>query len=144
MDRPLCLTVESDPLAVRAALSRLMHGLTERGVPAAALGSVELVLAEVLNNVVEHAYVRGTGPIDIALTLKRRQIVCRVCDQGRRMPGDTLPEAAEIALDGPIKDLPEGGFGWALIHKLAEDIHYTRADQVNRLTFRIPIETAAG
>jgi serine/threonine-protein kinase RsbW len=139
MQSTLCLTVQSDPLAVRAALSQLMDGLTRRGVPGQALGSIELVLAEVLNNVVEHAYARGTGPIEITLTPAGGQLDCLVCDQGRGMPRNALPEAAEIAVDGPIQSLPEGGFGWTLIHKLADDIAYSRAGQTNRLRFRIPI-----
>lgn len=143
METPLCLTVQSDPLAVRAALLELTDGLIRRGVPGAALGSIELVLAEVLNNVVEHAYARGTGPIEITLTPTGRHLQCRVCDQGRGMPQNALPKAAEIAVDGPIADLPEGGFGWTLIHKLADDIAYTRAGDTNRLTFRIPTQAAA-
>ncbi len=143
METPLCLTVQSDPLAVRAALLELTKGLIGRGIPASSLGSIELVLAEVLNNVVEHAYARGTGPIEITLTPTGRHLECEVCDQGLGMPQNALPKPAEIAVDGPIADLPEGGFGWALIHKLSDDIAYTRAGDTNRLTFRIPIEAAA-
>lgn len=144
MQSTLCLTVQSDPLAVRAALSQLMDGLTRRGVPRQALGSIELVLAEVLNNVVEHAYARGTGPIEITLTPDGGQLDCLVCDQGRGMPHNALPEATEIVVDGPVQSLPEGGFGWTLIQELADDIAYSRAGQTNRLRFRIPITRSGG
>ena len=34
-----------------------------------------------------------------------------------------------------IQDMPEGGFGWFMIHTLADSINYERIDDENRFTF---------
>lgn len=142
MDSTLSMIVDSDPLAVRAALEQLVAGLAARGVTAQALISVELVLAEVLNNVVEHAYARSAGPIEIALHHDGALLHGRICDHGAGMPGGILPAGAQTSLTGPTDALPEGGFGWFLIRKLAEAIDYRRTGDQNQLTFRIRIDPA--
>ncbi|WP_280514091.1 hypothetical protein [Allosediminivita pacifica] len=35
--------------------------------------------------------------------------------------------------------LPEGGFGWFLIHELARELAYRHDGGMNRLTFRLPL-----
>ncbi len=142
MDSALSMTVDSDPLAVRAALEKLVAGLSARGVSPQALISVELVLAEVLNNVVEHAYARTDGPIEITLNHEGVVLHCLIRDRGAGMPDGVLPNGAQSNLNGPTDALPEGGFGWFLIRKLAEGIAYRRAGDQNELAFRIRIDPA--
>jgi serine/threonine-protein kinase RsbW len=143
IEDPLCLIVESDPMAVRAALERLISGLAARGVPARSLGSVELVLAEALNNVVEHAYAQAAGPIEILLHPAGGLLDCRIRDRGLGMPGGALPDGAPDSLDCLLADLPEGGFGWLLIRELAEGIEYRRIEGQNQLAFRMRIDPAS-
>jgi len=97
------------------------------------LATVELVLAEVLNNVTEHAYADSAGDVSVTLRPTRGGLACQVVDRGRAMPGGLLPEGHL-----PVMDLPEGGFGWHLVHKLTQDLHYHRAAGENRLGFLIP------
>lgn len=108
-------------------------------------GTVELVLAEVLNNIVEHAYSDAAGLITLDLRRARGRLCCLLRDEGRPMPAGCLPPGLAPAL-GPapaIADLPEGGFGWFLIRSLTRDLHYDREPGCNRLSFSIPDGAAA-
>ncbi|WP_158275562.1 ATP-binding protein [Maritimibacter sp. 55A14] len=100
---------------------------------------VETVLAEVLNNVVEHACRNRAGHVvGLEVWLLPRDIWVRVTDDGLPMPGAQLPEAKAT----PPEALPEGGFGLSLIRRLARDLRYRREDGRNILTFRVSAETA--
>ena len=62
----------------------------------------------------------------------------RVSDDGRPMPGFALPCATPPELDVPCADLPQGGFGWALVQALTADLRYRRAAGRNELALRFP------
>ncbi len=102
-------------------------------------GALELALAEVLNNITEHAY-SDMAPGLIALHLRHEGmgLTCRIEDHGRPMPGRVLPN---VHLPGaPYRaDFPEGGWGWALIFHLTDGLDYTRSNGRNILVFRIPL-----
>ena len=138
------LVFPSDPMAVREALARLFAMLPPDMLDADARGTAEIVLTEVLNNVVEHAYADGPGNIALSIEAADNGLLCTVCDQGCPMPGQRLPRARLPAGEGA--DLPEGGFGWYLILSLAQDLRYERIEGSNRLSFRLfandPAETA--
>ena len=99
-------------------------------------GRIEIVLAEVLNNIVEHAYAERQGEITIEVSKGPAGIGCRILDTGAAMPGLALPEGT-LAPHDP-DDLPEGGFGWFLIRSLTEDLRYSRQSGMNELSFRLP------
>jgi serine/threonine-protein kinase RsbW len=129
------LVFGADPLAVRAALRRVIGDLECFAIPAEARDAAEIVLAEALNNIVEHAYCEGGGEIDLILEPGPEGLRCAIHDRGGPLPGLSLPEGRlPSAADGP----PEGGYGWFLIRSLARDLHYDRADGMNRLTFSLP------
>lgn len=99
----------------------------------------ELVVAEVLNNIVEHAYHDAPGgEIRARLRFCPQGLRADFTDHGSAMPGLRLPVGAAVPLDMGVADLPEGGFGWFLIHTLARDLHYRREAGANRLTLRVP------
>jgi serine/threonine-protein kinase RsbW len=118
--------------AVRAALRHLCQAPPVAGLAPDARGSVELVLAEVLNNVVEHAYADAAGEIEITLSAEGEGLCCLVADAGLPMPEGMLPAGRLPELQG---DLPEGGFGWYLIRNLATDITYRREGGRNLIGF---------
>lgn len=126
------LTIPATPLAVRAALRSLFDTFL-RGLAPADSGVAQIVLAEALNNIVAHAYADGQG--QICLTVRRAEtgLACRITDTGRPMPGGHLPQR----LAPNPQDLPEGGFGWGLIHTLAQDLEYHRHEGQNQLSFRL-------
>lgn len=103
-------------------------------------GTAELVLAEVLNNVAEHAYANGPGSVEVTLAPGPDGISCLIVDQGVAMPGEALPEGRlPGGADLPLDELPEGGFGWHLIRTLTEDLCYQRVGGSNRLSFLLPV-----
>ena len=136
-----CLTAE--PMAVRATLGEVVARFSERLSPRN-MGVLELALAEVLNNIAEHAYDGTRGRIDLTVELRHGAVICHVIDRGRAMPGLAPPPArAREVFDVHIDTLPEGGWGWHLIHGLTDDLAYRRAGGKNRLMFRIDLSPEA-
>jgi serine/threonine-protein kinase RsbW len=131
------LVFTADPAAVRAALARLLAVAPVQALTEDDRGTVELVLAEVLNNVAEHAYAGGSGPVEVGLCATPLGIACRIVDRGLAMPNGKLPEGGLPEVGPP--DFPEGGFGWHLIRSLTADLTYARSAGQNRLSFLIPL-----
>lgn len=137
-DDALELRFAADPFAVRAALSAVRERLGGR-MSAEQSGMLELTLAEVLNNIVEHAYAdQPAGDIRLRLAKRRDGLECLIEDRGRAMPGLCLPLGRMPEPDLPTEHLAEGGWGWALIRALTTDLAYERAGCLNRVTFCIP------
>lgn len=122
----------------RAALGDLCGRLAAQGLAEDDLGTIELVLAEALNNITEHAYGQGSGPIDVALSLKGPVILCELRDYGRPMPTGDAP-VTELPLISPPDTLPEGGFGWHIIRCLVSDLRYERLEGHNRLRMAVEV-----
>lgn len=130
---------------MRRALSRFATFLTRNKVPAPVVELAELLVAEALNNVVEHAYPEAKArPFRMAALLKPGWIAVTLEDSGVVLQG--------IAFPGPkdqpttrltrINDLPEGGYGWRLLNDHCLNISYTRTNGRNRLCLLLPRETA--
>jgi len=128
------LKLESDPHAVRAGLEHLFSRPPLVLWTEEARGTAEIVMAEVLNNIVEHAYGEDGGTIEMMLCNEGNGVHCHIVDAGRPFPLGGPPEGSLPQL---LADLPEGGFGWALIRAFAEDLHYERRDGWNHIRFRI-------
>ncbi len=135
----LTFELTSSAADVRETLGLVRGDLMRLGVNQEHWDTAEIVLAEVLNNVVEHGYAEeGGGAITLNLEITPQALHVQVRDQGRAFPGLTLPDARShdlTALD--VDALPEGGFGWALIHHLTQDLAYVRKAGENRLSFAI-------
>ena len=135
------LSFLADPLSVRAALcatrARFARQMSEDEA-----GTLELVLAEVLNNIVEHGYgADETGTITLSMVRDRRSMICSVSDDGVELPARCLDHLWDGGPSRPLpEDLPEGGFGWFLIRDLAEDLGYHREGGRNLLAFRLPLQ----
>ncbi len=145
--KPFDIQVNAGRMAVREALSAILAGLRSLDLDIEEAGTVELVLAEALNNIVEHAYggVRGSGPIRIRCQHRPDGIHFCIEDEGDPMPEGRLPLGAVQNIERDMEDLPEGGFGWFLIQDLAKDIRYERLGGTNRLCLRLAIAvTRAG
>ena len=134
----LRLIFAPDPLAVRTALKSAIGGLQKLNMPPDACGSAELVLAEVMNNIVEHAFADGRdGVIELRIDQHDTGVHCEVLDDGAPMPGGEHPIGQPANLEVDLEDLPEGGFGWFLIGQLTEDLCYERRNDRNRLRFKL-------
>ncbi|MBY5972406.1 ATP-binding protein [Ferrimonas balearica] len=134
----LHLTFPSSPLSVRRALQTVVTDL--QGFDLEERGTVELVLAEALNNVAEHAYgAEDRGWISLDCTKERDGLHFRIRDEGRPMPDGVAPMGDPAPLPEALEAMPEGGFGWFLIRDLSRDVCYSRQGDVNELTFRMRI-----
>lgn len=134
----------SDPLAVRSALATVLKGLSYLELSEDVFGTLELVLAEAMNNVVEHAHGdSGGGAIEVAVSHQGGALTCELIDDGIPMPDGDPPAPEGVVLPDEIDDMPEGGFGWLLIRELACDLDYARSEGRNRLTFRLDADARA-
>ena len=131
------LTFDSDPAGLRRTLDRIGKMVADTGAADLA-GDCRIVLAEVFNNIAEHAYGGTPGPVSLRVTCRPGRLSCVVTDRGAPMPG--FPQLGrrfpDIDPEHPMA-LPEGGFGWALVRQLARDIRYDRIGDRNLLRFDI-------
>lgn len=128
-------------LAVRRALQTICKGLKTLSVDPATLGCVEIILAEVTNNIVEHAYPQdSTGTISLSCTKGLEIIRFEVVDHGKMLPCGEIPSKQNHDLGLGLQSLPEGGFGWGLIRDMTKRLVYRRFEGRNILRFAIAIE----
>lgn len=128
--------IPADPVAVRQALCALMGTQVLCRLAPDARDAAQIVLAEALNNIVEHAYAQSPGEIEVTLDSDTSGLTCQILDAGLPLPGGSLPQG-EAPLVCASADLPEGGFGWYLIRSLCRDLTYRRVGGYNLLSFRI-------
>ncbi|MCV2867235.1 ATP-binding protein [Defluviimonas sp. WL0002] len=131
--------IAARPMDVR----RLLHEVLVRfqgKIGTSDAGALELVLAEILNNVVEHAYgAERSGDIEVEVALRNGALDCRVVDWGRPLPNDAIPRKPPPDIDVCREQLPEGGWGWTLIRALARDLAYSRSGDTNHLSLVLPL-----
>ncbi|KFE34012.1 ATP-binding protein [Thioclava atlantica] len=122
--------------ALRAALARFVRVMSEEEA-----GTLELILAEILNNVVEHSYGEAEeGSITLSIVRDAQGLSCSVSDDGIALPMACLNTGEPESLTRPDPAaLPEGGFGWFLIRDLATELGYRREGERNLLAFRLPL-----
>ena len=135
------IVIPANADSVRDALGALFDTLLLRRLSDDRRGTAELVLAEALNNIVEHAYSREDGQISLSLQLGAGELgsgelLCRIEDSGLPMPRGELPGGPLCLHDG-AGEVVEGGFGWHLIRALSHDLNYCRQDGRNLLSFRL-------
>lgn len=135
------VSIKSSEIAVREALAKLLDGLRPLSLDVEEAGTVELVMAEALNNIVEHAYPEGEAGGDINITCCHAAdgLHVTVVDSGRAMPGGRTPLGAPVDTNVAFDDMPEGGFGWFLIKDLAKDVTYDRIASKNQLRLRLAV-----
>ncbi len=140
-DAPFQIILTADSHAIRAALIRLKGHFSAR-IGADAMGRLELVMAEVLNNISEHACDQDSARTQIHLGafFLPEGIVCAVTDSGTPLPAHclTIGRDANETARAYARGLPEGGFGWRLIQDLTESITYFRRSNRNFLSLTVP------
>lgn len=133
------LNIKSDPIAVRDGLAVVLASSIIQTMDDGARSAAEIVLAEVLNNIVEHAYADQMGDIQLGLSHHPDGVWVTVRDRGHPFPKEELPQGLLPEVDS-FDDLPEGGFGWYLIRTLVRNLTYMRKDDHNNLSFCLPYE----
>lgn len=100
--------------------------------------AIRIVFAEALNNIVEHAYDgQSDGTICLRVWISENTIRFRITDFGLALPGKKLPISCFPDIDVPKNELPEGGFGWPLIHALVQHLSYQCRNGWNILQFQV-------
>lgn len=135
----------ADPMVVRQVLIDVTRRFAQ--LPPGRLSRLELALAEILNNVVEHAYAdRATGIIHLSIVPGESGLSCAIADDGAALPDaclaprlDPLGRRGEDPADA-LLCLPEGGFGWLLIQGLTQNLCHFRENGRNMLAFFLPYE----
>lgn len=143
----------ADPLTVREALAYLRERF-DGSATEDVIARVELVLAEVLNNICEHGSQHDALRLDgrvhaplIHLCVARHTggFACAITDDGQPLPPACLdPRTLPYILPAPpdkdmIALLPEGGFGWYLIQDLTASLSYFREGRRNFIAFIVPV-----
>lgn len=139
---PFSVCIAGNEHAVRDGLAQVMLCLMPLALSADDTSTTELVLAETLNNVIEHALsdskvpttIEIRGAFDVTNGLRMT-----VIDRGAPMPTGKAPVGKAPDLDVSTDDLPEGGFGGFMIHTLASDVRYTRVGEANHLILQLPV-----
>jgi serine/threonine-protein kinase RsbW len=134
---PIRRRFTSGDVATRETLGEVTAALLEAGLSDDDIANAELILAEALNNIVEHAYAGTQGPVELDIDLCRDGLDCTLRDRGRPAPFDGPPDTPLPEIEPPLS-LPEGGFGWHIIRCLSTDLRYTRAGDWNEFSFRMP------
>jgi len=129
---------------VRATLLDLRADMKGVALPEALLHAAQIVLAEICNNIVEHAYAaRGAGEIRIRIWGPEAPLLFCIQDRGAAMPGGLIPRPNPPQADPTRPESwPEGGFGWSLVHTLTQRLEYWREDDVNTLCFSMAADEA--
>jgi serine/threonine-protein kinase RsbW len=128
----------ADPMVVRDTLTD-MRDRFALDVCDDTLGRLELVMAELMNNVAEHApdITSSRLPvIHMCIVRHKAGLACALTDNGVSLPEDcVLPRTLPPAI---ADNLPEGGFGWFLVQNLTQALCYYRESSRNYLAFNIP------
>lgn len=119
--------IAAEAAAVRDLLIRLEDDPALRDLPDAERECTLLVLAEALNNVVEHGYGGAPGWIGVVPGPGRAwRIVDGAAPLPKGLDGARLPSSPA-----------EGGFGWPLIRALTDEVRVRRRLGKNILTLRM-------
>ncbi|MEM9903076.1 MAG: ATP-binding protein [Pseudomonadota bacterium] len=138
--------LRSTPEDVRRALQGMCEAVRRQRLDQTDCITLEIVLAEAMNNVVEHAYREDpSGWILLEVDFLSGWVVCRLTDGGVPMPNAAPPPRsdadAHLTEAQGVDGLPEGGFGWSMIHELTSSLTYRREDERNTLTFALALSS---
>lgn len=99
--------------------------------------AIELGIAEVLTNIVEHGYL---GQSDGLITVDWKEYINRleisVSDMGLSIPSSLLEQEISSVFHfdvNNIQELSESGFGLALVKTIFDRVDYQHVDGVNRI-----------
>lgn len=143
-DTAIRASFDGDEASVREVLDRITDGLSRLHLPEELILSTRIVLAEVFNNIVEHAYAgHDGGGIMVWVLPEPAGISCEIRDSGTALPDGALPGETYPPIDPDAIDTwPEGGFGWAIVRDMTDKLSYERRRDENILRLRISNEIA--
>jgi len=129
-------TMKTSVATVPVTLTEINDWMVVSGVRPETITNVQIVLAEALNNIVEHGFKhQKNGHVGINIDLSEAAIVVRLTDDGVAF---TPPEVEQSPLrdKNDLDNLPEGGFGWFLIRKITSYYEFHRLNGKNYLLLK--------
>ena len=114
---------------VRAAVSGICGDFFSLGSHATSVLDFSLIITELMNNAVEHA---ESGVLDAEIILTEQEAIFRLTSEGKSFDSTLTAAMPDVEQD----ELPEGGYGLALIQALADDMEYERRENKNMVTLR--------
>lgn len=95
---------------------------------------IEIALEEVVVNVMQYAYPKEQGNIEINFTYSFKEIVISIIDQG--IPFNPIKNIPVDKVNLPLEEQQEGGLGLIFINKIMDEMHYERKHLHNILTLK--------
>lgn len=114
---------------VRAAVSGICSDFFQLGRNSASVLDFCLIVTELMNNVIEHS---ASGVLDAEILLSEHEAVFRLISGGEGFD----PTQTAIMPDVEKDEIPEGGYGLALIQTLADGMEYERLKNRDMVTLR--------
>ena len=142
------MTIPPTAPDTRRLLMQLALWLRRAGLGAEDGDTLQIVLAEAVNNIVEHGGCNTGEAISVRIAPDGpRRLFIDIHDRGRRIPQAALagrPDPLPCASGGPAGAISEGGFGWQLIRSLVRGVHYGQDGNGNRLCLILEIRADTG
>lgn len=129
-EQKLNITLDSDYKSVdmvRAAIEGILLKLSRDHRSESLAEDFCMAATEAMNNAVEHS---GSQAIKIELSVNKNEIILKMMTGGKRFDPTAKAEMPVFDKD----ELPEGGFGLAMIHKLVDSMHYEYLNGMNVFT----------
>jgi len=99
---------------------------------------IELCVIESIHNAIKHAY--GNEPdhaVEVNFALHPNRLTFEICDTGKTIDSKYLPKKGVPSFEfdpDDLDNLPEGGMGLSIINEIMDQVVYTTADGINKLT----------
>ncbi|MGB9080745.1 MAG: ATP-binding protein [Desulfuromonadaceae bacterium] len=115
---------------VRAAVRGICADFFRLDCNAASIMDFCLIVTELMNNAVEHS---NAKKIKVELLLSEHEAVFRLISAGHGFDPTQTAKMPGLEQDG---DLPDGGYGLALIQALVDGMEYEHQENRNMVTLR--------
>ncbi len=115
---------------VKQDLDRILRGV---GLNEVLIENTQLIAEEILVNIIQYGYEnRNDGHIELRIEKNEQKLTMTFKDGGK--PFNPLTEVASIDFDRTDDERSQGGFGFFLVQKLAEQVDYAYLNGKNILT----------
>ncbi len=130
----LAETVPADLASIRRLRSAVRHALAAHGATARATNDLQLVVAELATNIVDHGDPPATT-LALELAIEERDFVLTLTDDGGAFDGFAARLAAPSWPEEPT--LGEHGLGFKLVREMVSELRYEPGPP-NRMRARYP------
>ncbi|MCB2205995.1 ATP-binding protein [bacterium] len=128
----IALTIRNNLPSIEEVKSAVADFAAAHGIPVALRDNLRVVLDELINNIIRHAYTDSDEhQIDVEVALRNRQLTATLRDDG--IPFDPFTYQVPDT-DLPLEQREVGGLGIHLVRQMMDAVSYTRSDSRNIVT----------